>query len=227
MNLIVCGDSFMSADTSRPETHFSELLITYGHSVMNLARGGISNTGIAFQLETAAQLQPDMIIFSSTCSDRVDIVVKNRKFNSRLGLKNFIYPYKSDLSTTNQYVGNLNAPILSNVITMFLSPSPDLPIELHDPNRIESIKQYLSLYHDSNFKKITDDWIIGYWKYKLIEKHIPFIHLYPGSKLGQLMYKYVKHNPDKISQCVYHTDEQTQILMAVELNNELERLKLL
>ena len=64
-------------------------------------------------------------------------------------------------------------------------------------------------------------------KYKLIEKHIPFIHLYPGSKLGQSMYKYVKHNPDKISQCVYHTDKQTQTLMAVELNNELERLTLL
>ena len=227
MNLVICGDSFMSADTGRPNTHFSELLITHGHSVVNLARGGMSNIGIAFQLETAAHLKPDMIIFSSTSSDRVDIVVKNRKFNARLGLKNFIYPYKSDLSTTNQYVGNLNAPILSDVIPAFLSPRPDLPIELNDPDRIEYVKQYLALHHDVNLKKITDDWIIGYWKYKLIEKHIPFIHLYSGSKLGQLMYKYVTHNPDKISQCVYQTDEQTQILMAVELNNELERLTLL
>ena len=227
MNLVICGDSFMSADTGRPNTHFSELLITHGHSVVNLARGGMSNIGIAFQLETAVQLKPDIIIFSSTGHDRVDIVVKNRKFNSRAGLKNFIYPYKSDSSTSSQYVGNFNAPILSDVITAFLSPRPDLPIELHDPNRIEYIKQYLSLYHDNDFKKITDDWIIGYWKYKLIEKHIPFIHLYPGSKLGQSMYKYVKHNPDKISQCVYHTDKQTQTSMAVELNNELERLTLL
>ena len=227
MNLVICGDSFMSADTSRPNTHFSELLTTHGHSVVNLARGGISNIGIAFQLETAVQLKPDVIIFSSTGQDRVDIVVKNRKFNWRLGLKNFVYPYKSDLSASSQYVGNLNAPILSDVITAFLSPRPDLPIELNDPDRIESIKQYLSLYHDNDFKKITDDWIIGYWKYKLIEKHIPFIHLYPGSKLGQSMYQYVHHNPDKISQCVYHTDKQTQTLMAIELNNELERLAIL
>jgi hypothetical protein len=226
VNLVICGDSFMSADTGRPNTHFSELLITHGHSVVNLARGGMSNIGIAFQLETAVQLKPDIIIFSSTGPDRVDVVVKNRKFDSSLGLKNFVYPYKSDLSASSQYVGNFNAPILSDVITAFLSPRPDLPIELRDPNRIESIKQYLSLYHDNNFKKITDDWIIGYWKYKLIEKHIPFIHLYPGSKLGQSMYKYVTNNPDKISQCVYHTDEQTQILIAVELNNELERLTL-
>lgn len=227
MKLVICGDSFMSADTGRPGTHFSELLTTYGHSVINLARGGISNTGIAFQLETATQLNPDMIIFSSTGHDRVDIVIKNRKFNPRAGLKNFIYPYKSDSSTSSQYVGNLTAPILSDVIPAFLCPRLDLPVELTDPDRIESIKQYLSLYHDFDFKKITDDWIIGYWKYKLIEHQIPFIHLYPGSKLGQSMYEYVKHNPDKKTQCVYHTDVQTQTLILLELNNELKKLEIL
>ena len=46
MKLVVCGDSFMSADVHRPETHFSELLENHGHSVINLARGGMSNTGI-------------------------------------------------------------------------------------------------------------------------------------------------------------------------------------
>jgi hypothetical protein len=224
MKLIICGDSFMSADTGQPNTHFSELLTTYGHSVTNLARGGMSNIGIAFQIKTAVQLLPDMIIFSSTGSDRIDIVVKNKRFNPMLGLKNFIYPYKSDSSTGSQYVGNLNAPILSDVIPAFLSPRPDLPIELNDSNRIESIKQYLSFFHDYNFKQITDDWIIGYWKYKLIEKQIPFIHLYPGSKLGQSMYDYVKRNPDKKMNSVYHTDVQTQNLMALELQNELERL---
>jgi hypothetical protein len=224
MKLVICGDSFMSADTGRPGTHFSELLTAHGHSVTNLARGGISNVGIAFQLETAVNLKPDMIIFSSTGSDRIDIVVKNRKFNPSLGLKNFIYPYKSDSSTGSEYVGGLNASVLSDVIPAFLSPRPDLPVELNDPNRIESIKQYLALYHDDNFKKVTDNWIIGYWKYKLIEKQIPFIHLYPGSKLGKSMYNYTLQNPNKINQCVYHTDEHTQILMAAELHNELERL---
>lgn len=227
MNLIICGDSFMSADTGRPNTHFSELLSLSGHSVINLARGGISNVGIAFQLQTAARLKPDMIIFSSTSSDRIDIVVKNRKFDPMSGLKNFIYPYKSDLSTTTQYVGNSNAPILSDTIATFLSPRPDLPVELNDPHRIEYVKQYLTSYHDINFKKTVDDWIIGYWKYKLLEKQIPFIHLNPINKAGRLMYDYVKQNPDKISQSVYHTDELTQTLIAAELHNELERLTVL
>jgi len=223
MNLVICGDSFMSADTGRPGTHFSELLTTYGHSVINLARGGISNIGIAFQLETAVNLKPDMVIFSSTGPDRIDIVVKNRKFNPKLGLKNFIYPYKSDSSTGSKHVGGLDSSVLSDVIPAFLSPRPDLPVELNDPDRIESIKQYLALYHDASFKNVTDNWIIGYWKYKLIEKQIPFIYLHHGSKLGKLMYEYVKQNPDKITQSVYHTDEQTQILIALELKNELER----
>jgi len=224
MNLVICGDSFMSADTHRPGTHFSELLTAYGHSVTNLARGGMSNIGIAFQLETSIQLNADAVIFSSTSSDRIDVVVKNKKFDPTQGLKNFVYPYSADSSTISQHVGNLNAPIFSDTINTFLFPRPDLPTELQDPNRAELVKQYLSLLHDSKFKKVLDSWILGFWKYKLIEKKLPFIHLHEGGLLGQSMYEYVKQNPDKITQSVYHTDEHTQTIMASELINELERV---
>jgi hypothetical protein len=224
MKLIVCGDSFMSADVNRPNTHFSELLNEHGFTVINLARGGISNTGIAFQLETASRLKPNAIVFSSTSNDRIDLVMKDKKFNPLKGLKNFIYPYKSDSSTGSEYVGGLDSSVLSDVIPAFLFPRPDLPVELHDPKRSEIVKQYLSLFHDVDFKKILDTWIIDYWKYRLTEIQIPFIHLYKGAKLGQSMYAYVDKNPDKVTQCVYHTDELTQILMANELNIELKRL---
>jgi hypothetical protein len=216
----------MSAATHRPGTHFSELLIAHGHSVTNLARGGISNIGIAFQLETAIQLSPDAIIFSSTSSDRIDVVVKNRKFNPTQGLKNFVYPYTCDLSTGSQYVGGLNSAVLSDVIHAFLYPRPDLPIELHDADRAKLVKQYLALFHNAEFKKILDSWILGYWKYKLKEQQIPFIHLCDTGPIGQHMYDYVKKHPGKINQCVYHTDEHTQILMAEEIATELLRLKI-
>lgn len=227
MNIFVCGDSFMSADVHRPGTHFSELLSKQGHIVTNLARGGISNIGIAFQLETAAKLKPDMVLFSSTGSDRIDIVVKNKKFVPHQGLKNFIYPYKSDLSTSSQYVGNINSAILSDVIPAFLNPRPDLPTELSDPTRAELIKQYLALFYDAEFKKVLDTWILGFWEYKLNENQIPFIHLKAGGKIGQHMYEYVNKNQDKVSQCVYHTDERTQVLMAQELATEISRVKIL
>jgi hypothetical protein len=227
MNLVVCGDSFMSADTHRPGTHFSELLSASGHSVTNLARGGMTNTGIAFQLETASKLQPDAVVFSSTSSDRIDVIIKNRKFNPSKGLKNFVYPYVCDSSTGSQYVGDTNSAVLSDVINAFLFPRPDLPIELHDADRAKLVKQYLALFHDTEFKEISDSWILGYWKYKLKEQQIPFIHLYKGAPIGQHMYDYVKQHPDKKTQSVYHTDNHTQTLMAEEIATELLRLKTL
>ena len=227
MKLVVCGDSFMSADVHRPETHFSELLENHGHSVINLARGGMSNTGIGFQIETAIQLKPDVIVFNSTSSDRIDIVIKNRKFNPAKGLKNFVYPYTSDQSTGSEYVGGVNSAILSDVIPAFLSPRPDLPIELHDPERSELVKQYLALFHDTNLKVTLDSWMLGYWKYKLKEMQIPFIYLHNGGAIGQHMYDYVNKYPDKCNQCVYHTDEHTQTLMTQEIVTELSRLEIL
>ena len=223
----MCGDSFMSADVHQSGTHFSELLKNHGHSVVNLARGGISNTGIAFQIETAIQLKPDVIVFNSTSSDRIDIVIKNRKFNPTQGLKNFVYPYTSDQSTGSQYVGGTDSAILSDVIPAFLSPRPDLPFELHDPTRSDSVKQYLALFHDTKLKKTIDTWILGYWRYKLKEIKIPFIYLQPGGSIGQHMYDYVNKYPDKINQCVYHTDKHTQTLMTQEIVTELSRLEIL
>jgi hypothetical protein len=222
MKLIVCGDSFMSADTFLPNTHFSEILKTYGYNVTNLARGGISNTGIAFQLEKALTLKPDAIVFSSTSSERIDLVIKD--FDSSKGLKNFIYPYVCDSSTGSEHVGGLDAAILSDVIVAFLTSRPDLPIELQNVVDSDFIKQYISLFHDANFKKILDTWLIGYWKYKLTENQIPFVHLYNDGPVGQHMYCYVRQNPTLVNQCVYHTDQHTQKLMAEELNVELKRL---
>lgn len=225
MKLVVCGDSFMSADTSRPNTHFSEILQNQGHTVVNLARGGISNTGIAFQLEVASKLKPDAVIFSSTDHNRIDLVVG--EFYPSIGLKNFIYPYVSDSSTGSKYVGGLNAAIMSDPIIAQLSTRLDLPIELHDPNQISAVKQYVSWFHSEPFKRILDQWLIGYWKYKLTEIKLPYIHLYQNGPVGQHMYNYTQQYPEKRNQCVYHTDEHTQLLMAQELNIELKKLIIL
>ena len=41
MKLVVCGDSYFSADTTAPGTHFTELLPSSEY--INLARAGASN----------------------------------------------------------------------------------------------------------------------------------------------------------------------------------------
>jgi hypothetical protein len=223
MKIVVCGDSFMSADVHRPGTHFSELLTRYGHAVINLARGGISNTGIAFQIETAIKLNPDAVVFASTSHDRIDLLVKNRKFLPEAGLKNFIYPYKSDASTGTEHVGNTNAAIWSDVVIAFQFNRPDLPAELKNCYSSKSIKEYIGAFHDVQFKTVLDSWIIGYWEYKLKEHAIPFIRLSPNG-IGKQMYDYAKNNPDKISQCVYHTDDYTQKEVIEQVKIELSKL---
>ena len=216
--IVVCGDSFCSADTYRPGTHFSEILTTYGYEVVNLARGGISNTGICFQIDTAIKLNPNAVIFSSTGSDRINIPIKNRTFDPTDGLKNFIYPYRCDSSTGTEYVGGLDAAIMSDVIPAFLNPRPDLPELQFDP---ELVKIYITHFHDVELEKKTDSWIIEYWKLILKQRSIPFIHLHTNGTIGQSMYRYVRNNPTKINQCVYHTDEKTQVEITNELVKEL------
>jgi len=212
--IIVCGDSFCSADYNKPNTHFSELL---DHEVINLARGGMSNTGICFQLQTAVELKPDGIIFSSTGSDRIDVPIK--QFDSKLGLRNFIYPYRSDASSGSKYVGGIDANIMSDVIAAFLTPRPDLPKQLI---KSTTIKEYIAYFHDENFKKILDNWLLGFWKYKLKELGIPYIHLYHGGNIGQAMYRYAEKYPN--AETVYHTDTATQEEMAKELNEKINSL---
>lgn len=224
MKIVVCGDSFASADRFKPGTHFSELLESNGHAVTNLARGGISNVGIAFQLQTAVELNPDAVVFTTTGHDRIEMLLNKQKFIPGLGLKNFIYPYQSDLSTGSKYVGNVKSAILSDIIQSFVEPRLDQPNELASESRAEIVKQYLVHFHDTKFKKIQNDWIIGYWKYRMKEQGIPFVHLYRNGPVGRQMYDYVDRNPQLIDQAVYHTDTETQHNLAQELNILLKEI---
>jgi hypothetical protein len=222
MKLIVCGDSFASAATDRPGTHFSELL---GASY-NLARGGASNTLIGFQLQTAITLMPDVVIFTSATSDRIDYPIPNKQFKPNQGLKNFVYPYKSDASTGNELVGGLDAAVWSDVSVAFTEPRADLPTALCNQINTEAIKNYIAYIQNNSLTNITDSWLLGYWKHELAAAGIPCIHICRGSKYGQEMYRYVDAYPHLRAQCVYHTDSETQVAVAEDLNNALKELSI-
>jgi len=224
--IIVCGDSFASADRNKPGTHFSELLTGYGHEVINMARGGISNTGIGFQLETAITMAPNVIIFTEAPGGRIDVPIQGRKFYRPEGIKNFIYPYPSDSSTGLDFVGNFSAPILSDTIHSFMNPRPDLPEELRDPNIQNAVKQYFTFMYDNHFKEIVDSWIIGFWEYRLAELGFPFLKLGMNDPVGNIIYEYANANPNKVTQAVYHTDESTQIQVARKLNEKIDRMRM-
>lgn len=223
-NIIVCGDSFCSAESSRPNSHFSELLaIDYGYKVKNLARGGISNIGICYQIKTAIELKADLILFNTTDPDRLDIPLK--PFDRSLGLGNFIYPYDSDVSSTLPYVGDVAANILSDNVHSILEVRPDMPTEIVKQlsKKKEAIKYYLAELSDSTLKSETETWMFGYWQSVMATAGIKFLQL-NTSPSWNYVNCYVAENPDKLSQCVYHTDENTQRLVANSLKEYIDKL---
>ena len=214
--IFVCGDSFCSADTTAPGTHFSEILSTMGYNIRNLARGGITNTGICFQIKEAINQKADLVIFTSTSSDRLDITLKEHK--GFLSLKNFIYPYSSDLSSADPLVGKIDSSIYSDVIPALLNPRPDLPKKLLSKDQQQAIQMYITYLHDYKMKQEIDSWIISYWKTQVKTLHLNFL------PAGQMLFDYVNQNPTKINQAVYHTDFETQQKVAEELRKDIDKI---
>ena len=213
--IVVCGDSFCSADTGKPMTHFSELL-DKKYQVINLARGGVSNTVICLQIKKALELNPTLIIFNTTDSTRVEFVYNNQPVNN-ISLNDIIYPYESDSSFASDHVGDLNAKYVSDVWAAFLVPRLDSPLKYTD-KKIELIQNYFTEIFDEPLKKMIDEWILEFWRIQLSKSNIPYIEI-SSHGVGRKLYQYCKNNPNKTNQAVYHTDVETQKNFAFELNN--------
>ena len=215
--IVVCGDSFCSADVNHPG-HFSELLTKHGYEVINIARGGISNTAIFFQLAEAIKLNASCVIFRKTHSGRIDIPLK--KFIPSLGLKNFIYPYPTDSSFGSEYVGNSDAAIYSDVVPDILINRWDQTVHIPDDVK-EAVKHYITKLQDVELLTIKDSWIFNYWTTQLALANIPYIEI-TSTGIGKEIYKYIKdHLPFP---CIYHTDTTTQQLVAESILQELKNL---
>lgn len=212
--LIVCGDSFCSACRSRPNTHFSEL-IAINYEIINLARGGISNIGICFQLEQAVKLNPDIVIVGRTIADRIDIPSGKAKFDPALGLKNIAYTYESDASTGSEYVGNQDSAVYSDMIYNFIGEGRlDKNWSITEQQRT-ALEHYVAYLHDEGFKTTIDSWALGYWINLLQSRGVLVIELNSG--IGQELYEAYTKNPDEFTRVGYHTDTATQERVAKRL----------
>jgi hypothetical protein len=221
--IVVCGDSVCSATTDPTwYGHFSDLLADNGYNVINLARGGITNTGICFQLAEAINLNASLVIFNRTDSSRIDIPL--RPFLPAYGLKNFIYPYPSDSSFGSPYVGGLDANILSDMAIGALVDRNDTDLVVTEEVKT-AVKYYVSYLHDSRLMEVKETWMIEYWIQQLEKASIPFIEL-GTTGIGKILWDYMNNNPDKLNQCIYHTDKVTQKMLADCLICEIEKLKI-
>ena len=217
--IIVCGDSFCVADKNNRD-HFSQILEDkYGYSVVNLGRGGTSNTHICFQIQQAIALAPDVVVYSQTSPGRIEVPVGYKKFDPKLGLKNFIYPNPNETSYGNPYVGNCYAALFSSTIESFFTKvSPPYIKYVSLPNdQQEAIRMYLTFIYDENLKAETDRWAIEYWQQQLKQNNIVSMLF---NDTCQLAYEFWNKNPDYPA--LYHTDRATQEIAAENIHTEIQ-----
>jgi hypothetical protein len=182
MKIVVCGDSWMTPDIQWPGAHFSEILAdTYNYQVTNLARGGISNTGICFQLELATKLQPDIIISNVTDSNRMAFSTGN--YIPGNGLKNIRYSDGRSATCGSKYVGDANAPIIDDVMATIMSDSDWMTFPGNTKYHIlseqkEALRQYITYIHDEKLQETLDTWALKYWWNTAEQRGIKVLHWY-------------------------------------------------
>ena len=214
MKVIVCGDSFCAAELY-PRAHFSQILVdAYNLNVINLARAGMSNVGIAFQLEHAVSLNPDIIIFNRTFPDRIEIVTDDISIDESIFLKHFCYPWSGSENFKTEHVGKPNAPIFSTVIDGLEDQNN---IKLTD-EKILAVKYWVNHLFNWRLKEKTDNWIIDYWANKIEKKNIRSIEL-ARDNFAKPIYDF------RGATTPFHTDEATQQWLANLLHDKIVEIK--
>lgn len=217
MKIVVCGDSFCAA-SSIPikdigeRAHFSQILEdNYGHTVVNLAHGGMSNVGICFQIREAIKIKPDVIVYNQTWSARVELVMNNQNFNLEKGLQNFIYFNPHYTSTGTEYVGDVKHGTVLSTVWQGLK---DHPLVSVTDEQILAVNLYLKhLYHDG-LKTETDAWMLEHWQDQILKNNIIALR-FNDSNIGQIAYDFSGSN--KIDS-PFHTDRKTQEVIAENIH---------
>jgi hypothetical protein len=134
--IIACGCSFTYGGNWSTKTNqfnsFSSYVDKLGQKleteIINLSRPGASNYCIVKQIEHAITLNPDLIVFNITTSERIDYVRTGKSLYQRPSLINYNYD-----TYTNGYTENFSSEINSStVMTAFTKK--------HDPTNNENPK---------------------------------------------------------------------------------------
>jgi hypothetical protein len=87
-----------------------------GAEVINLSRPAASNYCIVKQIEHAITLNPDLIIFNTTTSARVEHVLKGKSVRERPSISNFYYAEYTN-SYTEKFSGEINSTSVTNAFS--------------------------------------------------------------------------------------------------------------
>lgn len=193
MKIYVCGDSFCSTDAGAPGRHFSELI-----GATSLARGGVSNIDICFQIKEAIAQHADYVIIGTTDPGRIEIPLVNLTDENRILLEN-LRPGKKQ-----KYI--------SDTIPTFIGVEPDLATKYNlTPELRRAVQEYFKHMYDPNLKMEIDMWAIQHWLTTLENHNIRYFVL-PKTFC---IYEYAMKNPNE--PWVFHTNELVQNQAAREL----------
>lgn len=222
MKIAVCGESFCTASKIDVKdigtrAHFSHILEDrYGHEVIHLAHGGVSNVCIWFQIREAIKLKPQVIVYNKTWSARIELLTTGN-FYLDSGLKNFIYYDPTHAATGSKHVGDIqNGNVLSTVWQgLAENPFVDLTTE-----QLNAVKLYIKhMYHDALHTEI-DSWVFEYWHNQIVKNGI-FPVCFNDENIGKIAYDFsVSHQIDS----PFHTDRATQEIIAANIDQIIKPL---
>ncbi len=202
-HVIICGDSFMSPVLSYPGTHFSQIFCSkMGFHLEAFARSGMSNAGIAIQINSALKRKPDLIIFNTTSFDRIELPVKHnltydKDFNFNEGfvtydVEDLLYTQAHGLSSHSPWA-NKNPKLWSISINDLLNHTPyDSRLKLTDTHnamtnldqiedydhKMKIAKEWYKYLYDEINKKTIDSFMMYGVIRKVMDSNIDWLYVH-------------------------------------------------
>jgi hypothetical protein len=173
----------MSSSPETPGLHFSELVSQrIGYDLYNIARGGMSNGGIIAQLEFALTFNPDLLIYNSTSSDRIEFPIQDNS-GIKLDASHISYPYASSTSSGLKFL-NRNNRMISDTLSGIGSWFDDAFItELYGrdcPNIVDkkrAVESYIEHLYCPRWKSQTDTLLFYAISHQIFSRGTKFIFM--------------------------------------------------
>lgn len=181
--LIVCGDSFMTPITTHLGTHFSEIVAErLGFELTVYSRAGMSNGGIAVQIDTAIQHKPDLILIGTTGSDRTEYPAKSGgDWQSEFTIKDIQYRHPESVSSHYPWL-NEDPKLISTNLLEIVDVYNNVEKRLHnfqwcdDPEKKKkAINDWFRYLYHPGWKRQTDQWMMYAILHKLHLSGIPYL----------------------------------------------------
>ena len=229
--LIVCGDSYMSPVLEHPNTHFSEIVAdTLGYELIPYGRAGMSNGGIAVQIQTAIQDRPDLILVGLTNSDRIEFLINDPKPTCNFTVDDISYHHDlQSLKKAGRH--DRNSQLISTNLNEILSNQFSNTFDKCDEpiKKQQTINDWFRYLYHPDWKLQTDRWMMYAILHQLHESQIPYVicrdplnvirtcswlkSYYPAYDINKIMYEDMMSDDVKL-EIPYHTSFNGQVKIA-------------